>query len=57
MKQTKPSVTDSSGQSTEQSRKAGDVIWRGATTHAAENIGNADRHYLWVEFKVPVATP
>jgi hypothetical protein len=40
-----------------QSRKAGDVIWRGATTHAAENIWNADGHYLWVEFKVPVATP
>jgi len=47
-------VTDVNGQASNQSRKAGEVIWRGATTHAAENIGKTDGHYLWVELKVPL---
>jgi beta-alanine degradation protein BauB len=50
-------VTDASGRVTEQSRKAGDVVWRGPITHAAENIGKTNGHYLWVELKVPVTTP
>jgi hypothetical protein len=47
-------VADASGHATEQTRKSGEVIWRGATTHAAENIGEREGHYLWVELKALV---
>ena len=50
-------VTDSTGRTTEQNRKPGDLMWRGATSHVAENVGKTDGHYLWIELKVPVIMP
>ena len=32
---------------------AGDVLWRDAVTHAAENIGSTEAHYYAVELKRP----
>lgn len=32
---------------------AGDVLWRNAVTHSAENVGTTEAHYYAVELKDP----
>ena len=39
------------GTSSNLSAKGGEVIWREATTHAAENVGKTEAHALAVELK------
>ena len=39
------------GKTKELSGKAGEAIWRGATTHTTENVGNAEVRALVVECK------
>jgi quercetin dioxygenase-like cupin family protein len=39
------------GSSSEHRSLKGDVLWRDAVTHAAENVGPTEAHYLAVELK------
>jgi hypothetical protein len=39
------------GKSKELSGNAGDAIWRGPTTHTAQNVGDAEVHALVIECK------
>lgn len=43
--------TSPEGKTTEAELKAGDVAWRDAESHTAENIGTADCHAINVEMK------
>jgi beta-alanine degradation protein BauB len=43
--------TSRDGAISESSRKAGDVFWREASTHSAENIGGTAAHGLSIELK------
>jgi quercetin dioxygenase-like cupin family protein len=44
-------VTPADGNSSVIEDHAGDLIWRGPTTHAYENVGNTDVHAIGVELK------
>jgi beta-alanine degradation protein BauB len=37
------------GKKSEDSKRAGDTVWRDPVTHAGENIGNAEIHELLIE--------
>jgi len=37
------------GKTSEDSKKAGDTVWRDPVTHAGENIGDAEAHALLIE--------
>jgi hypothetical protein len=39
------------GSTSEDSKKAGDTIWRDPVTHAGENIGNTEIHEIMIELK------
>jgi beta-alanine degradation protein BauB len=39
------------GKTAESANKAGDVVWRDAVTHSAQNIGNREVHSLLIEPK------
>ena len=39
------------GTAMETTHKAGDAVWRAAVTHATENIGGTDTHYIAIELK------
>jgi quercetin dioxygenase-like cupin family protein len=41
------------GHSEESVMKAGEAHWRGAVTHAAENIGSTEAHAIALELKKP----
>jgi hypothetical protein len=43
--------TSSEGVISETSRSAGEVFWRDATTHTAENIGTTEAHGLSIDLK------
>jgi quercetin dioxygenase-like cupin family protein len=44
-------VTRADGSSSIDEDHAGDLTWRGPTTHAYENVGNTDVHAIGVELK------
>ena len=48
---TRVKVTTPDGKTVEKDRKAGEVSWSEATTHALENIGTADQHVIVIELK------
>ena len=48
---TKVKVTTPDGKTVEKDRKAGEVSWSEATTHALENVGTADQHVIVIELK------
>jgi quercetin dioxygenase-like cupin family protein len=41
------------GKTAEESRRAGDTLWREPVTHAGENIGDTEAHALLIEPKNP----
>ncbi len=49
----KVKATSSDGKTKEIERKAGEVFWREAETHSAENIGATEGHILIIELKEP----
>ena len=48
---TRVKVTTPDGKTVEKDRKAGEVAWSEAVTHALENIGTADQHVIVIELK------
>ena len=48
---TKVKVTTPDGKTVEKNRKAGEVSWSEAATHALENVGTADQHVIVIELK------
>ena len=43
--------TSSNGKTDIRTAKAGQVVWRGAETHTAENVGKNEEHALDIELK------
>ena len=48
---TRVKVTTPDGKTVGKDRKAGEVAWSGAVTHALENVGTADQHVIVIELK------
>ena len=48
---TRLKVTTADGKTVEKDRKAGEVYWSEAVTHAVENVGTADQHVIVIELK------
>ena len=48
---TRVKVTTPDGKTVERERKAGEVSWSEAVTHAVENIGSTDQHVIVIELK------
>ncbi len=48
---TRVKVTTPDGKTVEKDRKAGEVSWSEAVTHALENVGTADQHVIVIELK------
>lgn len=48
---TRVKVTTPDGTTVEKDRKAGEVAWSEAVTHALENVGTADQHVIVIELK------
>ncbi len=48
---TRVKVTTPDGKTVEKDRKAGEVAWSEAVTHALENVGTADQHVIVIELK------
>ena len=46
-------VTSADGKITESESKAGEIIWRGPTRHASENIGKTEARAIAIEIKGP----
>jgi len=51
MSDTKVKVTTPDGKTVEKVRKAGEVSWSEATTHALETVGTAGSHVIVIELK------
>ncbi len=48
---TKLKVTTPDGKTVVNDRRAGEVKWSEAVTHAVENVGSADQHVIVIELK------
>lgn len=48
---TRLKATTPDGKTREGDRKAGEVLWSEATTHALENVGTTDQHVIVIELK------
>jgi quercetin dioxygenase-like cupin family protein len=48
---TRLKATMPDGKTAERDRKAGEVLWSEAVTHAVENVGTADQHVIVIELK------
>ena len=44
-------ITTPDGKTVESSGTAGEIFWRGPTTHAIENIGNTEAHAIAIDVK------
>ena len=46
-------VITSDGKTVERTARAGEITWRGATTHAIENVGKTEARTIVIEIKGP----